>query len=247
MPDMTTKAQHTTRWMLLAGLMLLSGPAMVFAQQDFTLFEPVESTDQPVDAAENRVSRENRNSSSNGTPEFTLAGTSRIGDRVSAILVHRDGKTVVVRSDSPDNTIEGFTQYSVAGIEAGRVTLNYPGNAPCNNYADKGVLCNDTGNRGELTLPSTAPLAPRNPPVEAVEPVLEVASDGVDEATVNPDNPFAAIQAAAVARQRGDRGADGNPDAPPRSFQPRRIDPADVPPGMRIVSTPFGDRLVEDN
>jgi len=26
----------------------------------------------------------------------------------------------------------------------------------------------------------------------------------------------------------------------------RRIDPADVPPGMRVVSTPFGDRLVEE-
>ena len=36
------------------------------------------------------------------------------------------------------------------------------------------------------------------------------------------------------------------PSERPGRFQPRRIDPADVPPGMRVVSTPFGDRLVEE-
>ena len=43
------------------------------------------------------------------------------------------------------------------------------------------------------------------------------------------------------------------PKTPPRAeapnqparFQPRRIPPEDVPPGYRVVSTPFGDRLVE--
>ena len=30
------------------------------------------------------------------------------------------------------------------------------------------------------------------------------------------------------------------------AFTPRRINPEDVPPGMRVVSTPFGDRLVEE-
>ena len=49
-------------------------------------------------------------------------------------------------------------------------------------------------------------------------------------------NPFEAIRARA---NNPDSNTDNN------NFRPRRIDPDDVPPGMRIVSTPFGDRLVE--
>jgi hypothetical protein len=30
-----------------------------------------------------------------------------------------------------------------------------------------------------------------------------------------------------------------------RRFRPRRINPDQVPDGMRVVSTPFGDRLVD--
>ena len=55
----------------------------------------------------------------------------------------------------------------------------------------------------------------------------------------NRANPFDAIR----------RSAENGIPAPSRrgseGFRPRRIDPADVPPGMRVVSTPFGDRLVE--
>ena len=53
-----------------------------------------------------------------------------------------------------------------------------------------------------------------------------------------PLNPFEAL------RQRS-----RNPDAPVQAeeqFRPRRINPDEVPTGMRVVSTPFGDRLVED-
>ncbi|MBT8146719.1 MAG: hypothetical protein KJN90_07680, partial [Gammaproteobacteria bacterium] len=63
-----------------------------------------------------------------------------------------------------------------------------------------------------------------------------------EEESEEPTNPFAALRARAL--QNGDAPA---PSASPRrSFTPRRIDPADVPPGMRVVSTPFGDRLVRE-
>ena len=49
-----------------------------------------------------------------------------------------------------------------------------------------------------------------------------------------PANPFEALR---------NRAQNGEPQSErPGRFQPRRIDPADVPPGMRVVSTPFGDR-----
>ena len=50
-------------------------------------------------------------------------------------------------------------------------------------------------------------------------------------------NPFEALLERAS-------GQDSDVDTT-SSFEPRRIDPLDVPSGMRIVSTPFGDRLVE--
>jgi hypothetical protein len=29
-------------------------------------------------------------------------------------------------------------------------------------------------------------------------------------------------------------------------FRPRRIDPSDVPPGARLIRTPFGDRIITE-
>jgi hypothetical protein len=54
-------------------------------------------------------------------------------------------------------------------------------------------------------------------------------------------NPFEALSAAQVD---DDNPAQKNGGRENR-FAPRRISPEDVPSGMRVVSTPFGDRLVE--
>ena len=54
----------------------------------------------------------------------------------------------------------------------------------------------------------------------------------------SPDNPFEALL---------QRAANQNTDVEESTFEPVRINPSDVPPGMRVVSTPFGDRLVEDD
>ena len=53
-----------------------------------------------------------------------------------------------------------------------------------------------------------------------------------------PINPFEEI-----ARRSRDPESDTTEN---QQFRPRRINPEDVPPGMRVVSTPFGDRLVEN-
>jgi hypothetical protein len=70
--------------------------------------------------------------------------------------------------------------------------------------------------------------------------VAEVTENG----DVAADNPFAAaLRAAAQNERAGNAGQRGPFNA--ERFQPRRIAPEDVPPGMRVVRTPFGDRLVE--
>jgi hypothetical protein len=243
---MNTYRATTIPSLVLATLLSMGFSSRALAQQDFTLFEPVETNDSQAVTPEARVARENRNS--NGSPEFTLLGTSRIGDKVTAMLQHRDGKTVMVSSDADGSAIEGYPDYIISGIAAGQVTITYPGGSPCMSYSDQGVHCNASGNAGELTLPNKAPLAPRTQdPAAAEAATLELANGVTEEVVPDPNNPFAALQAAA-ARQRGGRdGARDGGDAATRAFQTRRIDPADVPPGMRIVSTPFGDRLVEDN
>ena len=58
----------------------------------------------------------------------------------------------------------------------------------------------------------------------------------VDE---SPINPFEALR----AQQNSGASSSGISDSD--RFTPRRISPEDIPPGMRVVSTPFGDRLVE--
>ena len=50
-------------------------------------------------------------------------------------------------------------------------------------------------------------------------------------------NPFEALL---------QRAASGDSEADETVLEPTRINPANVPPGMRVVSTPFGDRLVEE-
>ena len=63
------------------------------------------------------------------------------------------------------------------------------------------------------------------------------ASQGGDEdgTLINPYEAF--LERAANTDSRADSGA----------FEPVRINPEDIPPGMKVVSTPFGDRLVEDD
>jgi hypothetical protein len=65
-----------------------------------------------------------------------------------------------------------------------------------------------------------------NPPDELIESVED-----------QPKNPFETLRNGAVAQDEEQAGNAAR-------FTPRRINPEDVPEGMRVISTPFGDRLV---
>lgn len=65
------------------------------------------------------------------------------------------------------------------------------------------------------------------------------ASDQEDPVEEAPDNPFARIRVA--------NAADNPANAPDsQRFRPRRIPPEDVAEGMRVISTLFGDRPVQE-
>jgi hypothetical protein len=212
-----------------------AGGQMGQDQSEFQLFENLDSA-----LPNNRASSRNQNVRSSGTaqasPVFTLVATSRIGSKQTALLKHLDGDIVKVPLTGAANPIPGHDLYSVVHYGAGQVAVRYPATVPCGDFADQGISCDSQTNIATLRL-RTADAIVRAQQVEiAPAESAELAETALD----TPRNPFAALR---------DRARDGNTaDAPPPGrFQPRRIDPADVPPGMRVVSTPFGDRLVENN
>lgn len=208
--------------------------------QDFNLFETIETTSSPT-ANPTRPGRESRVTASK--PEFTLEGVSRIGDLYSVILEHRDGEKIVVRLETGNPTeIPKHEEYRIATVEAGSITLIYPADSPCIEFPESGVQCTDNVNIAELTLPTLPAVKANNQQSRAL---AAAAQAEVPETAEDVSNPFEILRARAQNENNSDPG--NNPDEADRGarFTPRRIDPSEVPPGMRVVSTPFGDRLVQ--
>ncbi len=229
----------------IASLLAWSAPA---AAQPLQLFEEVEQSN----------SGSGRRSGSAGSvvatlstePEFVLKGTSRIGERRQVLLQHRDGQVIEVPLQAAGpNPIPGHGQYRVVAEQGRRVGVSYPANGVCVSSAQLGVGCDDVAKVMWLSL-RTGPVTERfvvdldtgeadatdeaNETDEAAKVAIQ-ARRAAEDLARDPENPFVRLRAEALGQEV--------PTAP--RFTPRRIDPADVPPGMRVVSTPFGDRLVE--
>lgn len=222
----------------------LSGMPQPAGSQNFTLFEAIESSENRSRST-NRPSRESRVTTAK--PEFTLLGVSKIAGKYSAILKHKDGERLIVKADPGANTlIPEHSDYSIVDVSAASVSIRYPGNNACVEFNDLGVSCNSAANIAELSLANAEPIASRNPSdsqATASEPQAEPNGE-VIEGRSAPRNPFQALRNA----NRNDTAAEAGTTAAGTDgarFTPRRIKPEDVPEGMRIVSTPFGDRLVE--
>ncbi|WP_176329734.1 hypothetical protein [Thioflexithrix psekupsensis] len=182
--------------------------------------------------------------------DFTLIGTSLIGQYRSAILQAPDGKTFVQRLDASGKTpIDGYPGFFLLSVDARQIKIAYPNDAPCQvSKTDKGVNCYSGGHQARLDLIRKGAIAPPPPPPA---PVQEVA------ATVPPEvqnNPFASlIQQQAQQRELTPEEQRKREEELERrreiykNFQRQVIKDEDVPPGMRVVRTPFGDRLVPDN
>lgn len=212
--------------------------------QGFALFEAVETPGNRTALSTRRNNRESR--ATIAEPEFTLLGTSRIGNKYSVIVRHRNGETIVVQADPDSSTeIPEHSGYSIVNMAAASVSIRYPGGSPCVAFSDRGISCNQAGDTAELALTTAEPLAARvlsqNTPVQSAVRQPGSGTPETDEQG-NPANPFAALRAS-QDRATGSNPTDANGGN--SRFTPRRINPEDVPPGMRVVSTPFGDRLVE--
>lgn len=205
--------------------------------QDLTLFEAVE-TSANAGGPGAAQAREQRNLPSG--PAFTLLGTSRIGDTRRASLIDSDGKVLVVAlSDQGSTPIPEYSGFSIVSLDSGKVSISMPEDTPCIGSSDKGVHCSSNG-LAELSLTTAAPIVLASSQ-ENNNGAPEQAG-GAEEG--QPENPFAAALRAAAQNE-----ASAQSGRPRRNngegFEVRRIADEDVPPGMRKVRTPFGDRLVE--
>lgn len=206
--------------------------------QSLSLFEPVEV---PPGANDVAFAAGTEQRALSNAPAFTLLGTSRIGSKRRVSLLDGAGQKIVVELGDTDSTpIPDHAGYRVVTVGADTVSISLPANAPCVGSQEKGVQCTADG-RAELSLTTAAPLVLARP----AEPAVAQQDDVADADQVPPDNPFAAALRAAAQNEANAQDGRGRRGIPVDRFEARRIAPEEVPPGMRVVRTPFGDRLVE--
>ena len=216
----------------LGEIIVLTGSGGLLAQ-DLNLFEEIE-----VNEVTNRRDRgRSLDNGGNGAgPEFTLIGTSRFGDNYSVFLRDREGDTIVVNSISGSNAfIPGHPSYELVEANAARVSVRYPEEEPCVEVLERGIRCS-APDVAILTLANADPLESQLN-ITTEPDISESSGESQDKNQEgSPVNPFAAL-----LEQNANTNSNETND-----FVPRRIRAEDVPPGMRVVSTPFGDRLVEE-
>jgi hypothetical protein len=197
------------------------------------LFEPVDSTSNAARSAPGRRGARTTVDATDSEAVFSLIGSARIGSQISVMLRHVSGEKVRVLLERSRMPIPGYEQYAIVGSDGDSVSIQYPQSVVCVRFAAQGVSCDARRNVATLSLTAAKAILSGQAPAETAQPDSEQEEERSIQA-----NPFEAL------RNRVQNGEP--PSERPGRFQPRRIDPADVPPGMRVVSTPFGDRLVEE-
>ncbi len=218
---------------LSALLLVGAGDVQGQGSSEFALFEPVDSTS---NAARSEPGRRGARATTDATASeavFSLIGSARIGSQTSVMLRHLSGEIVNVSLERSRMPITGYEQYVLVSSDGDSVSIQYPQSVACVGFAAQGVSCDASRNVATLSLTAAKAILPGEAPAKTAQPDSELREERSIQA-----NPFEALR---------NRVQNGEPPAErPARFQPRRIDPADVPSGMRVVSTPFGDRLVEE-
>jgi hypothetical protein len=204
-----------------------------------TLFEAIDADEQNRNSANSPNNRREQPGSGGAdeTPEFSLMGTTRIGAKRSVLLLHKSGTPISLEVSNGVNNGAGtpipkYETYALIGSANGEVIVQYPPSRPCRASEAHGITCDAEANRAILALAAADPL-----PVRVTEEIPEV----IAEESEPPPNPFEALRQRAANGQASDVISAEDQ----RRFRPRRINADQVPDGMRVVSTPFGDRLVD--
>lgn len=174
--------------------------------------------------------------------DFVLKGVSQIGSRYIVFLEAPNTKIIKVDMGDKRRTSvkNGYPDYHLIRMTDRKVKIDYPANASCRRpNPQKGIKCTNGGKSATLEFivgkaiapPPTAAVS-KNPPNNEVNPFLAAMKKNkklTDEEKKKRDE--------ALKKRRELY----------KNFKRQVIKDEDVPEGMRVVRTPFGDRLVPDN
>ncbi|EIJ43571.1 hypothetical protein BegalDRAFT_2736 [Beggiatoa alba B18LD] len=179
--------------------------------------------------------------------DFALVGTSRIGNKKAVILQTKEGKQFVQRLKGARTPIDGYQGYFLLDINSREIKLEYPSESPCRaSNAQKGVQCVDNGKSAKLALVRQNALPPPAPPQPVVaQPTGQVPNLPPGAVPPGPLQPVQFGPRELTPEEAAKREAEiKKRQEIYKNFQRQEIKDEDVPPGMRVVRTPFGDRLV---
>jgi hypothetical protein len=187
--------------------------------------------------------------------DFMLRGTSQIGERRAAVLQGPDGKEIIhyLKNNKP-TPLDSYAGYSLLSVESREITVEYPPDAPCRaSDPAKGLQCSTDQKTATIklviasnALPPQQPMLPPPQPQPQPQPLQPT-----NPFVVPPTNPFAPPGAQfnpppplSPEEQRKRDEEQKKREEIYKNFKRQTIKDEDVPPGMRVVRTPFGDRLV---
>lgn len=215
-------------WLLLFTLLTVTAPFSAAQALDFNLFDANRGKEPEQEAAKPPPAPPAPAPKPPAPPkkqvDFMLMGTQIIGTRKVAYLQTPDGKSVIRQTLNPKGAtpISGYKGYFLREVENREVQIAYPSEAPCQEHRkDKGVKCKNK-NLAVLTLERGKPSPPRAP--QAAPMLVPGQPQAVPAQPVN-----------AAEQQLSQQG---------QAFKPRIIKDEEIPPGMKRIRTPFGDRLV---
>ncbi len=170
--------------------------------------------------------------------DFVLRGTSLIGKQRSVVLKGPDSKEFIQKLENDQRTpIAGYPDYYLLNVTAREIQLEYPTDAPCRtDNPQQGLKCNkeDNGKTVVLSLKQQQALPPR-----PVTPTPQPSSAQSPVAAGSRPSPTTLDEIRARREEARKKREELY-----KNFQRRVIKDEEVPPGMRVVRTPFGDRLV---
>lgn len=173
--------------------------------------------------------------------DFVLKGTTKLGKNYQVFLQAPDGKDIIHEWANTDKTseIEGFKDFSILNVTPREVVIRYPENSLClNSHLDRGVMCATDQKTATLKLVRGIPTPPK--PVAQLPSAMPAAAGGLV-----PNNPNAPPPSAEAQRLQALFQQAAQQNQPPT--QPSPVKAGENPPaGMRVVKTPFGDRLVPE-
>jgi hypothetical protein len=172
--------------------------------------------------------------------DFVLRGTSLIGKQRSVVLKGPDSKEFIQKLETDQRTpITGYPDYYLLNVNAREIQVEYPADAPCRtDNPQQGIKCNkeDNGKTVALSLQRQQALPPRPVPIPPPPQPLPMQSPVAAGSTLPPTTLDEIRARREEARKKREELY--------KNFQRRVIKDEEVPPGMRVVRTPFGDRLV---